>query len=674
VVYRHRGATASSYRRPALNAVAVERARNSNIDPQARWRGEFDAAYVPRARKHFDGDRLKFRQDRVKLDAEMARAEPTGFAPGWRAAPRESPVERAILRMSALLLIIGAVGCFGLLYSLFQAPSEAPRSRISAQPPARAAAALIVAGGKGDLLAASTHARIDRAPANASPAPMPATKETIASAERNPRTRSIGPALAIAPGEAPAAVVARAWSVFEPDQPSAAERVQAARGNPPAALPVHLAAFNAPLPPVRPAISESPPVRSAAVEGASRPARPALAESASTPVRSAAVESASRPARPAVAESASPPLRAAVVENAPLPVRPAVAESASPPFRLASLETPPPQTGRPRIPPEMLSPHLPSSGEIKTELVAFDTAPFPYEGRVPGSDRPFLGTGESGHRGHANVRGRVLWESETFGDNHVLLHIPSGFDPGRPAVMVVFFHGHGAILGRDVRDRQKVPAQIAASGANAVLVAPQFAVDAADSSAGKFWEPGGFRRFLDEAAEHLARAYGDPRAVQTFANMPIVIVAYSGGYGPLLSVMARGEVKPSRVRGIVLLDALYSGMDKFANWIASNRSAFFVSSYTPHTRWRNVELEEMLTEHSVPYSSELRHNHLQGMVTFLPAGDVPHRDFVTHAWADNPIADILMRMEEFDPKVPVAMQPAVAPVAAAAVQIRTKTE
>jgi hypothetical protein len=44
-----------------------------------------------------------------------------------------------------------------------------------------------------------------------------------------------------------------------------------------------------------------------------------------------------------------------------------------------------------------------------------------------------------------------------------------------------------------------------------VLVAPQFAVNAADSSAGKFWEPNGFKRFLDEAAVKLARMYGDER-------------------------------------------------------------------------------------------------------------------------------------------------------------------
>jgi hypothetical protein len=310
-----------------------------------------------------------------------------------------------------------------------------------------------------------------------------------------------------------------------------------------------------------------------------------------------------------------------------------------PPVRLASLEgeAAPVQANSSRIPYK----------RALTSLVDFETAPFPYHGTMPGSGRPFLNAGTEGHWGHVNFRGDVLWESQTFGDDRVLLHIPPGFDPKRPAVMVVFFHGHSANLAHDVLARQQVPAQITAAGVNAVLVAPQFAVDAADSSAGKFWEPNGFRRFLDEAAVKLAHMYGDPRSAFTFARMPIIIVAYSGGFGPTLSVLDRGGVR-SRVRGLVLLDALYGGIGKFADWITYNRSTFFVSSYTPHTAHRNAYLERLLRERSVPYSSELRNSHLQGMVTFLPAGDISHRDFVTHAWADNPIKDILVRMEDAD--------------------------
>jgi hypothetical protein len=338
-------------------------------------------------------------------------------------------------------------------------------------------------------------------------------------------------------------------------------------------------------------------------------------------------------------------------------------------MRLAALESPAP---RPRSTPDSIVPRIPPDGDPKTALVDFQTAPFPYNGRMPGSERQFLDAGEAGRRGHTNFRGRVLWEHDTFGDPRVLLHIPPGFDANKPSVMIVFFHGHGATLSRDVRDRQQVPAQISASGVKAVLVAPHSAVHAADSSPGKFGDPGGFKRFLDEAAGELARLHGDPRTKQTFANMPIVIVAYSGGFGPTLAVLDNGGVKP-RIRGIVLLDALYSGINKFANWIAENRSGFFVSSYTPHTRRHNADLESILRSRSVSYGSELRHDHLAGSVTFLPAGPVSHRDFVTHAWADSPVKDILLRLDEYDPRVQTAKAGAASsPLAAAPAASRSQ--
>jgi hypothetical protein len=320
--------------------------------------------------------------------------------------------------------------------------------------------------------------------------------------------------------------------------------------------------------------------------------------------------------------------------------------SPKPSVRLASLED--------SAPPVVATPSRVSSDfGAFTSLEDFETAPFPYHGTDPASGRPFLNVGPAGHGGHVNFRGQLLWESETFSDDRVLLHIPPSFDPKRPAVMVVFFHGHGANLAQDVSDRQQVPEQVTAAGVNAVLVAPQFAVNAADSSAGKFWEPNGFKHFLDEAAVKLARMYGDQRTAFIFARMPIVIVAYSGGFAPTLSVLERGGVR-SRVRGLVLLDALYGGTGKFADWIAHNRSSFFVSSYTPHTAQRNIDLENLLRKQSVPYSSQLRDSHLQGMVSFLPAGDASHRDFVTHAWANNPIKDILLRMDDSDLRIETA--------------------
>ena len=133
--------------------------------------------------------------------------------------------------------------------------------------------------------------------------------------------------------------------------------------------------------------------------------------------------------------------------------------------------------------------------------------------------------------------------------------------------MVVFFHGNNATLARDVVERQQTVRQLAQANLNAVLVAPQMAVDARDSSAGNFWRAGAFAQFLDEADAKLAALY--PQASRAaFRRMPVILVAYSGGYLPAAYSLAYGGAG-DRIRGVVLLDALYGEPDKFARWIES---------------------------------------------------------------------------------------------------------
>jgi hypothetical protein len=280
----------------------------------------------------------------------------------------------------------------------------------------------------------------------------------------------------------------------------------------------------------------------------------------------------------------------------------------------------------------------------RSKLVEFDTAPFPYDGVVPRSNKPFLDVVEKGRKGHRTGSGKVYWEDETYNDSQVLLHIPKGFDVRRPSLLIVFFHGHGAKLADDVYLRQQVPAQLSASDINAVLVAPQFAVNAADSSAGKLWQPGGFARFLGEAAQHLAKLHGDPRSVRSFASIPVVIVAYSGGYAATAWSVHHGGLT-NRLRGVVLFDALYGELDTFADWITRQSSAFFVSTYSPHTEARNLALQKVLAEREIPFTSALEPRLVPGSIAFLPAPkEAPHKDFLTTAWVDYPLRDLLTRL------------------------------
>lgn len=302
----------------------------------------------------------------------------------------------------------------------------------------------------------------------------------------------------------------------------------------------------------------------------------------------------------------------------------------------------------------------PTEREELTTLVSMKSSAFPYFGNNPRSDAPFLNTSNGERKGHRSYGGRVYWQNETYNDSRVLVHVPETFDARKPGVIVVFFHGNGATLERDVRDRQLVPQQISDSGVNAVLLAPQLAVDAADSSAGKFWEPGGFKRFIDESASHLARLYGDPKSAQAFANMPIVIIGYSGGFLPTAWSLEVGGIS-NRVRGVFLLDAVYGELDKFASWIEKNRSGFFVSSYTRYTKPRDRELMEMLRGKGITVTENMDGPLRPGSVVFVQTRDgVRHRDYVTQAWTEHPIREVLVKMAEQPAFTRVASAPSAA--------------
>ena len=93
-------------------------------------------------------------------------------------------------------------------------------------------------------------------------------------------------------------------------------------------------------------------------------------------------------------------------------------------------------------------------------------------------------------------------------------------------------------------------------------------------------------------------------AAKAFANMPVVIVGYSGGFVPTAWSLEVGGLG-NRVRGVFLLDAVYGELDKFASWIENNRSGFFVSSYTHYTAPHDHELMRMLREKGIAVAEDM---------------------------------------------------------------------
>lgn len=276
----------------------------------------------------------------------------------------------------------------------------------------------------------------------------------------------------------------------------------------------------------------------------------------------------------------------------------------------------------------------------RTRLVSFAASPFPYQGLVPETGWPFLDVEVDGRPGHASARGGDLFADETYSDRRSLLHLSSDFDQGHPAVLILFLHGNKATLERDVLERQGVARQFDASGVNGALVAPQLALDALDSSAGRFWEPGFLALYLKEAARHLGIADG----------LPVILAAYSGGYHPAAFALHVGGAA-ERIRGVILLDAVYGDVGRFADWFAAaHEGAFLASAHGASTREGNRALRQAIADRDLDCREEPPATLAPGTAWFIDAGNADHRDFLTQAWTADPLADLLARIPDF--KVP----------------------
>jgi hypothetical protein len=128
--------------------------------------------------------------------------------------------------------------------------------------------------------------------------------------------------------------------------------------------------------------------------------------------------------------------------------------------------------------------------------------------------------------------------------------------------------------------------------------------------------------------------------------MPVILVAYSGGYNPAAYALNVGGAG-RRIRGVVLLDALYGEEDKFTDWIdRSRKSAFFFSAYSLSSADGNGDVEAKLQADRITIHDAAPKRLSAGTVTFVAATDpaIVHDDFVTTAWVPQPLSWVLSRI------------------------------
>jgi hypothetical protein len=157
-------------------------------------------------------------------------------------------------------------------------------------------------------------------------------------------------------------------------------------------------------------------------------------------------------------------------------------------------------------------------------------------------------------------------------DSTVLVFVPRHFRPAGPVSFLVHFHGHNSTVERATVAHQ-LREQLYDSKQNAILVVPELAVMAPDSSAGKLETPGAFARMLEDVLatlrEREARAALGETAPGAAASVGrVCISAHSGGYHAAACALRAGG---ANVQEVYLFDALYADTDVFRDWVIAGR-------------------------------------------------------------------------------------------------------
>jgi hypothetical protein len=160
------------------------------------------------------------------------------------------------------------------------------------------------------------------------------------------------------------------------------------------------------------------------------------------------------------------------------------------------------------------------------------------------------------------------------GDDTVIVFVPKRyrFREEEGVSTLVHFHGHNTSAERALA-AHALREQLVDSRQNALLVVPQLALLAPDSSCGRLALRHGLARMLGSALSAAARA---GRATLRDARFPeraglgrVCLSAHSGGYHAAACSLREGGVDVSET---YLFDALYAEKEVFRDWVLARRS------------------------------------------------------------------------------------------------------
>ncbi len=161
------------------------------------------------------------------------------------------------------------------------------------------------------------------------------------------------------------------------------------------------------------------------------------------------------------------------------------------------------------------------------------------------------------------------------------LYVPPSFDPARPFLLIVHFHGAPWLVEHHVRERQPQAALITVQiGAGSRVYAEAFG------------DPARFATLLAEVSAKLAELIGRPASWDSIA-----LSSFSAGYGAIRSILSRPE-DIERVNAVILADSLH------ASYLRVVEAALRLDLNSGHYA-RGIEVAQLAAE-AEPESEEIQ--------------------------------------------------------------------
>jgi hypothetical protein len=147
-----------------------------------------------------------------------------------------------------------------------------------------------------------------------------------------------------------------------------------------------------------------------------------------------------------------------------------------------------------------------------------------------------------------------------------------------------------------------------------------------DSGFGKMEDAGGFEAMVREVVEFLHRE----KKIHSTDIGHITLTAHSGGYNAVSAIVANGGLN-DHITDVLLFDASYGGLERYADWISAGKNRRLVSIFTAHLAPANFELLTLLkkagTKYDLTMEKDLTDAFLkQREALFIHTEDLAHDD------------------------------------------------